>query len=248
MVAIKNLVSTSLLASVALAGEAPHNRDSKKKAVARAHLDKGLVKGIIEFTSRNGVVDVHLDVTGLPPNAGPFQYQIHDYRVNEKGNCEDAGETLNPYDAHYGACDDLQNDALCSVGDLSGKHGYINTTCFETRYTDPYLSLNPHNKAFVGGKSLVIVDQHNKKISCGNIKTKRHRKLTRDETSSYEYEYEYELDDDEVVHEPYHNATTNSSNYDYDYEEETSTYDSGANSLYVSGLIGVLAGGLSALI
>ncbi|ODQ46067.1 hypothetical protein PICMEDRAFT_28158, partial [Pichia membranifaciens NRRL Y-2026] len=154
----------------ALAGEAPYNSDSKKKAVARAHLDKGLVKGIIEFTAKSGVVDVHLDVTGLPPNAGPFQYHILDSQVSEKGNCEDGGSTLNPYDAHYKTCDDLDNDALCSVGDLSGKHGYINTTCFETRYTDPYLSLNPNNKAFVGSKSLVITDQNNKKISCGNIK------------------------------------------------------------------------------
>ncbi|GAV27662.1 hypothetical protein PMKS-001130 [Pichia membranifaciens] len=238
MVAIKNLVSTSLLTSVALAREAPYNSDSKRKAVARAHLDKGLLKGIIEFTSNNGVVDVHLDVTGLPPNAGPFQYHILDSKVSRKGNCEDGGSVLNPYDAHYKHCDDLDNDALCSVGDLSGKHGYINTTCFETRYSDPYLSLNPNNRAFVGSKSLVITDQNNKKISCGNIKMKRRSKFARDEDADYD-------EDDESFIEPYNNYT-NSSNYNY--EEETSTYDSGSNTLYVSGLIGVLAGGLSALI
>ena len=48
MVSIKNLVqSTILLGTLVNADEAPVNTDSSPKSVARAHLDKGLVKGII---------------------------------------------------------------------------------------------------------------------------------------------------------------------------------------------------------
>jgi hypothetical protein len=240
MVAIKNIVqSSALLAAVVYAGEAPINTDNSKKAVARAHLDKGLVKGIIEFTTNDeGIVNVHLDVTGLPPNKGPFQYHIHDSKVSSSSNCEDAGATLNPFESKYEVCDDLQNDSLCAIGDLSGKHGYINTTCFETEYTDAYLSLNSKNSAYVGGKSLVITDAENNKISCGNIKLKRKSKLSRD----------LALDEAELAPYPIaKNVSTNTTNYEAD-EEDSTTFESGANVLIVSGLFGAFAAGLSALI
>ncbi|OBA24836.1 hypothetical protein HANVADRAFT_50585, partial [Hanseniaspora valbyensis NRRL Y-1626] len=60
-------------------------------------------------------------------------------------------------------------DSKCQVGDLSGKHGLINTTCFETYYYDPYISLNPNDPAFIGGKSLVIHLEDNSKLACANI-------------------------------------------------------------------------------
>lgn len=240
MVAINKIVqSSALMAALVSAGEAPANTDNSKKSVARAHLDKGLLKGIIEFTTNDdGVVNVHLDVTGLPPNKGPFQYKIHDSKVSKSGNCEDAGEPLNPFDSQYAVCDDLQNDSLCAIGDLSGKHGFINTTCFETEYTDIYLSLNSKNSAFVGGKSLVITDAENNKISCGNIKLKRKSKLIRD------------LAQQEAENAPYpiaKNVTTNSTNFDSE-DGDSTTYDSGAAVLITSGVLGIFAAGLSALI
>lgn len=250
MVAIKNIVSTaSLLSSVAFAYEAPYNTDSKKKSVARAHLDKGLIKGMIEFTSKKGVVDVHLDVTGLPENGGPFQYEIYDSKVSSGSDCYDAGSPFNPYAAVYNKCDDLSNDAECAVGDLSGKHGFINTTCFETQYTDPYLSLNPNNDAFVGDKSLVITDQNNVRISCGAIKMKKSSKMNKMkrnvDTNQYPGLY------NELAAEPYHNATTNSTNFNYGDDEETttetSTYDSSSNTLSASGLMGAIAAVLASV-
>ena len=240
MVSIKNLVqSTILLGTLVNADEAPVNTDSSPKSVARAHLDKGLVKGIIEFTSNNeGSVNVHLDVTGLPPNKGPFQYHIYDSKVSSSGNCGDAGETFNPYNADNTVCDEFDNDSLCKVGDLSGKHGFINTTCFETQYIDSYLSLNYKNSAYVGGKSLVITDSENNKISCGNIKLKRKSKLTRELSNE-----ESEIIDAIPVSK---NVSTNSTNFNTD-EDET-TYDSGANAIIASGMFAVFAVGLSALI
>ena len=49
-----------------------------------------------------------------------------------------------------------KNDAYCQVGDLLGKHGCINTTCFELKYNDPYLSLNRKSKSYIIGKSVVF--------------------------------------------------------------------------------------------
>lgn len=243
MVAIQKIISASLYSYVVLAGEAPINTDSSKKAVARAHLDNGLVKGMIEFTSnKDGVVNVHLDVTGLPPNSGPFQYQIHENKVSKKNYCEDSGDLFNPYHASDDKCDELDSDALCAIGDLSGKHGFINTTCFEAEYVDPYLSLNKHNEAFVGGKSIVITDQHDNIISCGAIKTKRNRKFARDLES-----LEEDTVDDELIPTPItKNQTTNSTMYG-DSSDDT-TYDSGSNMLIASGFVAALAGGFAALL
>lgn len=245
MVAIKTLISASALFSTfALADEAPENNDSGKKQVARAHLDRGLVKGLIEFTSDDsGAVKVHLDVTGLPPNAGPFHYHIHDGKVSKHGGCADAGELLNPYGAATDVtCDSFDNDSHCAVGDLSGKHGYINTTCFEAQYTDPYLSLNSRNGAFVGGKSIVITDLDHNTISCGAIKMKRSAKMKRelqDVTEEEDSLYE------SLIPEPVSSKNTTNSTY---YEDETSdNFDSGANMLIASGLAGIVACGLSAL-
>lgn len=246
MVAVQKTIYYSLLSSVVLAGDAPFNTDSSKKAVARAHLDNGLVKGMIEFTSnKEGVVNVHLDVTGLPPNAGPFQYQIHENKVSSKGYCQDAGDLFNPYHASDVPCDDLDSDSLCAVGDLSGKHGFINTTCFETEYVDPYLSLNKRNGAFVGGKSIVITDQHDNIISCGSIKTKRSRKFARDLNSAEIEEEEEGLADEPIPSPLLKNTTTNSTMYG---DSSDDKYDSGSNMLIASGVVAALAGGFAALL
>lgn len=260
--ASKTLIANVAFAALVMAGPAPVNSDSSKKAVARAHLDQGLVKGIIEFTTKDDIVNVHLDTTGLPPNAGPFFYHIN------SGKCGSDSEVLNPYSSVYRTCDELDNDSECAVGDLSGKHGFINTTCFETQYQDPYLSLNKKNSAFVGGNSVVIIDQSNNQISCGNINMARKAKLSRDETHSYseeqpfveeivpetpletvEYEEEpaastpiaYE-EDSFVTKQLPENGTFGNSSW-----EETE-FDSGSNTLLASGLVGALAGGLALLI
>jgi hypothetical protein len=264
MVAIQKILSSVLLASMVIANEAPENTDSKKRSVARAHLDKGSIVGIIEFTSnKKGTVNVHLDVTGLPPNSGPFKYQIHENKISSNDNCNNAGDVFNPYDAYYEICDYLDNNSLCAIGDLSGKHGFINTTCFETQYIDTYLSLNSKNIAFIGGKSIVITDSNNNIISCGSIKIKRNRKLIRDLNSDYndndnddnddsynddnDDSYNDENDDNDnflisklVSESVISYNVTNSTNYD-DGSSGDKMYDSGANMLITSGLVGIIA-------
>ncbi len=168
-----------LLTTVVSAGKAPTVTDSPKNVLARAHLDKGLTKGVIEFSAKNGTVKVHIDTTGLPEEGGPFYYHIHKSPVPANGNCEATGTHLNPYNAPYEDCDEFQDDSYCQVGDLSGKHGYINTTCFETTYYDPFLSLNPKNKAYIVGLAVNLHFANMTKISCGTIE-KTNEKVRRD--------------------------------------------------------------------
>ena len=61
-----------------------------------------------------------------------------------------------------------KNDAYCQVGDLL-KHGCINTTCFELKYSDPYLSLNRKSKSYIIGKSVVFHYPNLTKIACADI-------------------------------------------------------------------------------
>lgn len=136
------------------------------------------VVGIVQFYSLNGTTKVHLDLTGLPKNAGVFSYHIHESGIptsdgmDMSNACESAGLHFNPFDAPLSiesACKLFSNDARCQVGDLSGKHGLINTTCFETYYYDPYISLDPQNPAYIGGKSLVVHFENNTKLACANV-------------------------------------------------------------------------------
>ncbi|GME79567.1 unnamed protein product [Ambrosiozyma monospora] len=181
MVAIQKslLIPALCLVQLATADEAPENTDNLK-IIGRANLDKGKTKGMIEFSrAKNGTVKVAVDITGLPEKGGPFYYHIHKNAISDDGDCESAGTHLNPYNAPRDECDSLDNNAYCQVGDLSGKHGWINTTCFQATYYDPYLSLNPDNKAYVIGRSVVLHYADMTKISCGNIVKKSKKKVTK---------------------------------------------------------------------
>lgn len=136
------------------------------------------VVGIVQFYSLNGTTKVHIDLTGLPKNAGLFSYHIHESGIptiegmDMANACEAAGMHFNPFNAPLAkdiACDSFDNDSKCQVGDLSGKHGLINTTCFETYYYDPYISLDPSHPSFIGGKSLVLHLEDSSKLACANI-------------------------------------------------------------------------------
>lgn len=130
------------------------------------------VVGIIQFYSLNGTTKVHVDITGLPKNAGVFQYHIHENPVGEDGDCEATGKHFNPYGASP-ECEAQKDDSLCQVGDLSGKHGLINTTCFETYFYDPYLSLDPSSPQYIGNKAINIHLENLDKLACANIKVSK---------------------------------------------------------------------------
>lgn len=154
---------------------APVIANNPTDVVLRADFPSGgaqTVVGVIQFYSLNGTAKVHVDVTGLPKNSGMFSYHIHDKPVGEDKTCQ-TGAHFNPYGA-VGICDNQPDDSHCAVGDLSGKNGLINTTCFELFYYDQYLSLDPASTSYIGGKSINIhlVDT-NQVLACGAIKVSR---------------------------------------------------------------------------
>lgn len=169
---LPNFVLILVFSALALSEAAPKVSKNPKRLVAVADFpEKGtnkLTKGYVFFTSpTGGEVKVHIDFTGLPKVGGPFSYHIHENRV-DADTCEDAGGHFDP---HRGLpqCPEQGDDAACQVGDLSGKHGWINTTCYQTEYTDPYLSLNLKDPAYVVGKSLVLHLADQSRFACANI-------------------------------------------------------------------------------
>lgn len=166
---ILSLLSVSQLA---LGDKAPKIKKNPKNVVAIADFPFGFdnnVQGNIVFTAKRGKsVNVHVDVTGLPKEGGPFQYHIHENLVPSDGNCDLVGLHFNPYDAPPD-CEDQKDDSYCQVGDLSGKHGWIDTTCFETKYNDPYLSLNKKSNSYIVGKSITFHYANLTKFACADI-------------------------------------------------------------------------------
>lgn len=171
-------LASALVASAAPTQQpAPLVANNPGDVVYRADFPSGnsqTVVGVIQFYSLNGTTKVHVDVTGLPKNSGIFSYHIHEAAVGASNNCAETGGHLNPFNAPDN-CDAQPGDAYCEVGDLSGKHGLINTTCFETFYYDPYLSLDPGSPQFIGGKSINIhlAEKNNERLACATIKASK---------------------------------------------------------------------------
>lgn len=160
------------LVSIAASDKSPKIKKNPRNVVAVADFPFGgdtQVKENVVFSAKEGKhVNVHIDMTGLPKDEGPFFYHIHERSVPGNGNCEAVGLHFNPYNASP-VCDEQKNDAYCQVGDLLGKHGCINTTCFELKYSDPYLSLNRKSKSYIIGKSVVFHYPNLTKIACADI-------------------------------------------------------------------------------
>lgn len=176
----------------AKSGKAPKVKKNPKNIVAIADFPFGFDKGVrgnVVFSSKDGKeVNVHVDMTGLPESGGPFYYHIHEKSVPGDGNCDAVGLHFNPYGAPPD-CENQKDDSYCQVGDLSGKHGWIDTTCFETKYTDPFLSLNKKSKAYIVGRSLVFHFANMTKFACADIELASNLRLN----SLIE---EYSLDED----------------------------------------------------
>ncbi|KAI5960610.1 uncharacterized protein KGF55_004503 [Candida pseudojiufengensis] len=160
-----------LFTKLSISNKAPKIKKNPQNIVAIADFPFGgnrEIQGNIVFTTRGKYVNVHVDMTGFPKDSGPFYYHIHERSVPENGNCEACGLHFNPYHADTN-CLDQKHDGYCQIGDLSGKHGLINSTCFEFKFTDPYLSLNKRSKSYIVGKSIVFHYPNMTKIACADI-------------------------------------------------------------------------------
>ena len=126
--------------------------------------------GMVQFAANpNGGVTVNLDLTKLPKDGGDFSYRIHEQPVAwNSDNCDGAGPMFDPLRRGLIDCDAAGNDALCAVGDLSGKHGKFHSTCYQTTFDDPYLSLDPLSPNYIVGRSLVVF-HNNAPLACATI-------------------------------------------------------------------------------
>lgn len=97
-------------------------------------------------------------------------YHIHELPVPANGT----KDHMNPSNGVVNATD----ASHLECGDLSGKHGTITGTEFEDEYTDDYLSLNPENKAYVGGLLVVIYFANKTRISFANITAKTNSSIS----------------------------------------------------------------------
>lgn len=103
------------------------------------------------------------------------EYHIHVSPVPEDGNCTATGGHLDPYNVGdpY-VCPGETGAVTCQVGDLSGKHGAIDTAAlgaasYMTQYLDYYLSTVPDTVGFFGNRSFVVHDQAGARLNCGNF-------------------------------------------------------------------------------
>ncbi|QWW23985.1 hypothetical protein CA7LBN_002819 [Candidozyma auris] len=160
----KPFTFAALFSAAAVADPAPESHDSPTDVSYRATFTKG-VDGYVNFSSKNGSVIVDVDISGLPNYGGPFMYHIHEKQVPSDGNCTGTKAHFNPYHGYEKA----PTPAELEVGDLSGRHGEIHAQSFQTSYIDPYLSLNPDNKAFFANLSVVVHLHNTSRIACANI-------------------------------------------------------------------------------
>lgn len=167
----------------AAGGKAPKVKKNPAGVVALADFPMGNVL----FAAKDGrEVSVIVDMTGLPSTGGPFHYHIHENSVDADG-CDSVGDDFNPYNAVTDVpCDGLKDNSYCEVGDLSGKHGWINSTCFETHYVDPYLSLNKKSRAYIIGRSISFHFSNGTKFACANIE-----RITEDKLNELDAEFNY---------------------------------------------------------
>nr|POE50132.1 s-adenosylmethionine mitochondrial carrier protein [Quercus suber] len=92
-------------------------------------------------------VNVQIVISNLPSVGGPFR-------------------ELGALDAKV--CDSHQPKD-CQIGDLSGKHGTMNGPQFSANYIDKYISLVEGATAFVGNRSIIILDSNYTRIACANL-------------------------------------------------------------------------------
>lgn len=174
MVSIKQLILSSLPAFT-IASPATENSDSPSGAVAVAQFPAGgsnSVEGEVKFSAlTNGSVEVQVKLEGLPTSGGPFLYHIHEAAVPSNGSCAATLAHFNPNNGNATACPSQGNNALCELGDLSGKHGKIDSTEADLSYVDPYLSLNSDNAYYFadGKRSITIHFANTSRIACANI-------------------------------------------------------------------------------
>ncbi|MCJ1468056.1 hypothetical protein MMC07_006682 [Pseudocyphellaria aurata] len=130
------------------------------------------IRGYVAGTSAsNGTgVNFNINLYGFPSaDLGPFIYHIHDQPVPADGNCTGTKAHLDPYIRGETPPCDNKDPANCQVGDLSGKHGNITSSPFQTTYLDLYLSTVHGPASFFGNRSIVVHSNNATRLTCANF-------------------------------------------------------------------------------
>jgi len=159
----------------AWATDAPEVTDSSVGAQYIAEMpatgDQGVIAQIVAASLLDGSgVSFSVNINGKTFDGGPFLYHIHDQPVPTNGNCTATLAHLDPYARGEDPPCDSSNPSSCQVGDLSGKHGKIQSLPgFSANYTDKYVSLTPGAPAYFGNRSVVLHFANKTRIACANF-------------------------------------------------------------------------------
>lgn len=177
----------------AAATDAPISRGNPLGASYQAILaptNKTSISGniVVSTNPTQEGTNIQVRIDGLPSTGGPFTWHIHKAPIPADGNCTAALTHLDPYGRGETPPCDASNPASCEVGDQSGKWGKmgLNSTSYAAKYVytllsfhesvltassyiDSYVSTNPSDPAFVGGKSIVVHYPNKTRITCANF-------------------------------------------------------------------------------
>lgn len=149
---------------------------------------KGSVAGITPIDKKGVKFTVKFE--NLPTEGGPFceflsptekastlperrltliAYHLH-LNPTPDGNCASTLGHLDPFGRGSNPPCDASRPESCEVGDLSGKHGKVDTVPFSAQYIDYYASTKEGNAAFFGNRSFVIHYANGTRLACANFK------------------------------------------------------------------------------
>ncbi|KAF4989716.1 hypothetical protein FDECE_14631 [Fusarium decemcellulare] len=131
----------------------------------------GNVKGSIfaQATDSGNGVKFKVKFSNLPKEGGPFTYHLHAAPVPSDGNCTETLAHLDPFGRGQQPPCDSDDPASCEVGDLSGKHGKIDSDPFEAEFIDYYASTKQGIGAFFGNRSFVLHYSNTTRLTCANF-------------------------------------------------------------------------------
>jgi len=101
---------------------------------------------------------------------GPFSYAIYEKSVPVNGDCYNLGGKLDPYQRGESPKCQFGGPETCQVGDLSGKYGKLDPVpTARKQFVDRFSSLKESDAAFIGGRSVAIVDNTGARLACSNL-------------------------------------------------------------------------------
>ncbi|TIA87763.1 hypothetical protein E3P99_02992 [Wallemia hederae] len=144
----------------------------KADQIAHAKFDDK-VKGTVKFGGDwSKPTDVEIEIKEGLEEHKKYKWSINVHPVTSSSDCNSAGDILNPVSVPENVVCDPKKPEYCKLGDLSGKHGALESShgggaCTE-HFEDDYVRFFPQPFSLLG-RSVVITDDADKRIACANI-------------------------------------------------------------------------------